>query len=123
MNQRDEFDRIVDSLNGAMLDDALWLPTSALIDEACGTKGGMVAFGEELSKDHTEFFFSRMCFRGVDRSDWLHEYFRDFYADDEHLPRLRSLPDSKVVQVTDLFTQEELKTSRMYNEGLSRVEG
>ena len=122
MNRQDAFERVVDALNEAMLDDTLWLGTSARIDEACGTKGTMVTFGEELP-NHTEFFFARMGFRGVDRSDWLDEYFRDFYADDEHLPRLRSLPDSEIAHVTDLFTQEELKTSRMFNDGLARVEG
>ena len=122
MNERDAFERVVDALNETMLDGTRWLGTSARIDEACGTKGTMVTFGEELP-NHTEFFFTRMCFRGVDRSDWLHEYFADFYADDEHLPRLRSLPDSKIVQVTALFTEKELETSRMYNDGLARVEG
>ena len=90
MNRQDAFERVVDALNEAMLDDTLWLGTSARIEEACGTKGTMVTFGEELP-NHTEFFFARMGFRGVDRSDWLDEYFRDFYADDEHLPRVRSL--------------------------------
>ena len=31
MNERDAFDRIMASLHEAMLDDAHWLPTSALI--------------------------------------------------------------------------------------------
>ena len=122
MNDQDAFERVVNALHAASLDDTLWLGASALIDEACGTKGTMVTFGEELP-NHTEFFFARMGFRGVDRSDWLDEYFRDFYAHDEHLPQLRALPDSKIVHVTDLFTAEELKTSRMFNDGLARVEG
>ena len=33
------FDQILASLHEAMLDEAHWLPTSALIDEALGSKG------------------------------------------------------------------------------------
>ena len=40
MNQRDAFERIVRLLNEAMLDDARWPETSALIDEAFGASSG-----------------------------------------------------------------------------------
>ena len=123
MNQRDEFERIVDSLNQAMLDDARWPGTSALIDEAFGAKGSILMYGEEISKGHSEIYFSRTYFRGVDRSAWQREYFRDYYPEDEHLPRLRALPDAKIVRVADLFSEQELKTSRMYNEALARFDG
>ena len=59
----------------------------------------------------------------MDRSAWQQEYFRDYYPDDEHLPRLRALPDSRIVSVADLFTEQELKTSRMYNDALVRFDG
>ena len=123
MDQRRAYRRIVDSLNGAMLDDALWPETSALIDEALGAKGSILTFGDELSSHDIRVFFSRSCYRGVDRSEWQREYFRDYYAEDEHLPRLRALPDSRIVRVSDLFTEQELKTSRMYNEALARFDG
>ena len=110
-------------LNEAMLDDARWREASAFIDEACGAKGSIVTFGDEPTKGNIHIFFSRLFFRGVDRSVWQREYFRDYYREDEHLPRLRALPDAKIVPVADLFSEPELKTSRMFNEALVRFEG
>ena len=37
------------------------------------------------------------------------------------MPRLRQLPDSRIVHVTDLYTAEELKTSRTCNKILPRA--
>ena len=124
MRQQGTFRRIVDSLNEAMLDDAGWPDASALIDEACGAKGSILTFGHVVSHGGKHrIWFSRSYYHGVDRSEWELEYFRDYYAEDEHLPRMRSLPDSQIVPVVDLFTADELKTSRMYNEALARFEG
>ena len=124
MNEHDAYRRIVDSLNEAMLDDARWPGASALIDEACGARGSILTFGEERSDPRDSgIVFARSWYRGVDRSDWQREYFRDYYAEDEHLPRLRALPDGQIARVVDLFSERELKTSRMYNEMLARVDG
>ena len=123
MNERDRFEGIVDSLNEAMLDDARWPGTSALIDEAFGAKGNVLTFGDELSKGNVEILFSRAYYRGIDRSAWLQDYFRHYYREDEHLPRMRALPASKIVPVASLFSEEERKTSRMYNEALVRRHG
>ena len=123
MDQQDAFRRIVDSLNGAMLDDARWSGTSALIDEAVGATGSTVMYGEEISKAHSEIYFSRTCFRGVDRSEWQRKYFRDYYAEDGYVLRVRALPDAKIVRVADVFSEQERKTSRMYNEALARCGG
>ena len=122
MDQQDAFRRIVDSLNEAMLDDARWQDTSALIDEAIGAKGSYLIYGKETSKGDSEIYFARTYYRGVDRSDWHREYFRDYYAEDEHVPRLRALPDGKVVRIASLFTERELKKSRTYNEFLGRFD-
>ena len=122
MNQHDAFERVVDSLNAAMLDDARWPNASALVDEACGVRGSLLTFGDESSTDDIEIYFSKCYYQGEDRSEWLREYFRLYHAVDEHLPRLRKLPDSKIAHVADLFSEEELKTSLTYNEGLPRFE-
>ena len=121
MSQRDEFDRILNSLDGAALDDARFPSTSALIDEAIGAKGGMLTFGR--SDGTPDVFFSKCYFRGTDRSEWQRLYFREYYDGDEHLPRLRALRDGKIVRVRDLFSDQELKTSRVYNECLARYDG
>ena len=105
-----------------MLDDARWPGTSALIDEAFGATGSILTFGDESSTGGIEIFFSRCCQRGVDRSDWVEEYFQLYYARDEHLARVRKLPDSRIVPVVDLLTESELRTSLAYNEGLPRYQ-
>ena len=46
------------------------------------------------------------------------EYFKHYFPRDERIPRLRQLPDSQLVHVPDLYTEQELKTSPAYNEVL-----
>ena len=122
MTQQDALDQIVASLNEAMLDDARWPDTSAFIDEACGATGSTLTYMDESSTGDVKIFFSRCCQRGADRSDWVGEYFRLYYANDEHLARVRKLPDSRIAPVGDLLTESELRTSLAYNEGLPRYQ-
>lgn len=123
MSEADAFERVVAALHEAMLDDACWPEASALMDEAVGARGGTVTFGEGPSNGEIDIYFARSYYRGVDRSEWQREYFRDYHADDEHMPRLRALPDGEVSGVRELFPEGALRTSRMYNELLARVEG
>ncbi len=123
MDRRDALERIVELLNEAMLDDARWPDASALIDEALGARGNVLTFGDGRSNGDIRIFFSKCFYRGEDRSDWLREYFRDYHGEDTRLPRLRKLPDSRIVPVADLFTDEERRTSRVYNEGMARTHG
>ena len=122
MNQPDVFNRLVNSLNEAALNDACWPETSTLMDRVCGTRGSILTYGYDLPTGKIEIFFAKCFHRGEDRSDWLKEYFRLYHPSDEHLPRLRKLPDSKVVRIADLFSKKELKTSPTYNEALPRFE-
>ena len=122
MSERDLFDRILVSLHDAMLDDVHWHATAKLIDEACRTKGNMLGFGERHSNDDVQIFFARFCHRGERRQDWEHEYYEVYYPRDERIPRLIQLPPSHLVHVKDLYTDEELKTSPVYNEALLRSE-
>ncbi|MCY4503836.1 MAG: LuxR C-terminal-related transcriptional regulator [Alphaproteobacteria bacterium] len=121
MDRRDAFERIVELLNDAMLDDARWPEASACIDETVGASGNVLSFGDGVRESDIRFFFTKCSYRGVDRSAWMQEYLRDYHAEDEHLPRLRALPDSRIVPVADLFTEDERRTSRAYNEVLVRT--
>ena len=118
MSRQDLFERIVASLHEATFDDALWPATSGLIDEACGSRGNMLVFADGTSEDGVELFFVRFCFRGVRYEDREHGYFKDYYPLDERVPRLRQLPDSQLVHVNSLFTDEERKVSPVYNEAV-----
>ena len=117
MSQLDTFNRILTSLHQAMLDDAHWPTASALIDDACGMTGNELVVAEGLG-DNVEIRFARFYQRGERRADLERAYFDHYHPWDERLPRLRKLPDGRLVHVTDLYSERELKTSRVYNEGL-----
>ena len=116
----DALDRIVRSLHRAMLDDARWPAASALIDEICGIKGNGLAVGGGSGDGH-RVYFAGIYRRGERRQDLEREYFDNFYARDERVPRLREAPAGRLIHVPDLYTAEELKTSPAYNEGARRL--
>ena len=118
MSVQDAFDSILAALHEAALNDAHWLTASALIDEACGIKGNLLGFGAGKSQDEITMFFARMCYRGQRNEEIERVYFDVYHPLDERLPRLRLMPDSQLVHVTDLFTDQEKKTSVVYNEAL-----
>ena len=119
MSRQDAFERVVASLHEATFDDSLWERTSALIDEACRSMGNQVVLHDD-SFERTGVLFAKFCFRGQRRKDAEIDYYRRYFETDEHVPRLSQLPDSRIVPVTDLFSEEELKTSRAYNVAMAR---
>ena len=110
------FDRILASMHDAVLDDTRWPACSALIDEACRTKGNMLSFAHGQSQDEAEIYLARLYTRGERHHALEREYFDVYYPQDEKIPRLFRLPDSEVVHVASLYTEDELKTSATYNE-------
>ena len=117
MNPSDTFDRILASLHEASFDDAYWPAASILIDKACRAKGNglIVAEGDGID---ARVLFAGLYRRGQRREDLERLYFDNYYRVDECVPRLRELSDSKVVHMTELYTQEELRTSPAYNEAM-----
>ena len=65
MNPGDALERIVALLNEAMLDDARWPETSAVIDEAFGAKGNTLAFGDEPIRGDLQIFFTKCYYRAA----------------------------------------------------------
>ena len=61
-----------------------------------------------------------LYYRGQRRTDLEREYLDVYHPINEGIPRLRQLPDGHLVPIKDLYTAEELKTSRAYNEALLR---
>ena len=119
MSEQDAFERIMASLYEAMLDDSHWPRTSALIDEACGITGNALLVGEG-PKDDVRARFVGLYYRGQRCEDLEREYLQVYHPIDERIPRVRQLPESRLVHVRDLYTAEELKTSAAYNEALSK---
>ena len=122
MGELDAFERIVASAYDAMLDDARWPATSALIDEACGLTGNDLIVREGPLDDVRVLFVGAYC-RGQRREDQERDYLENYYPTDERVPLFRRLPDSRLVHVRDLLTADELKTSPTYNEMLLRTGG
>lgn len=120
MNRQDIFERVLVSLQDATLDDSRWPAACARIDEACGATGnGLVVCersGESVGVVYAGFFR-----QGQPCEDLQRQYVQVYHQLDERIPRLRRLPDSQLVHVSDLFTEEELKTSPVYNEFLCRM--
>ena len=116
-DQHDAYERILQSLHAAALDETHWEPTSALIDEACGSKGNLLVLGHP--RETSGVLFARLCYRGQRHQEWERDYYRRYEPVDEHLPRLRCLADSRIAHVTELFTDEERKTSPAWNEAMA----
>ena len=119
MDAQDVLTGVLAALHDAALDDALWPYTSGLIDDACGATGNSVVVAEGFGKD-VKVVFGRLYYRGQPRQDILREYLENYHPHDERIPRIRQLPDSQLTHVTDLYTEQELRTSPTYNEALRR---
>ncbi len=118
--ERNMFDRIVALLHEASFDDARWPAASALIDEACRATGNAIVFFDGRSHEDIRIFFAWFYYRGRRDRGLEREYFDVYYPLDERIPRLRQLPHSRLVHATDLFTDDEQKTSPVYNVAMPR---
>ncbi|MDE0284374.1 MAG: LuxR C-terminal-related transcriptional regulator [Gammaproteobacteria bacterium] len=120
MSERNAFEQTLASLYDAMLDDTRWPAASALIDETCGATGNSLMLGEG-PMDDIQVSFVGVYQRGQRRTDIEREYLENYHPIDERVPRVRQLPDNRLVHVTDVYSAEELKTSPTYNEILRRA--
>ena len=121
MSEWEAFERILASLHDAAFEPSRWSSATALIDEALRAHGSSMVFGDGESDENIRIYFAWSFFRGQRHRDIEREYFKTYYRQDERIPRLRRLPDSRLVHITDLYTEEELKTSAAYNEVLARA--
>ena len=122
MDAQDVLAGVLAALYDAALNDVLWPSTSALIDEAVGIKGNALLITEGLEAD-VRILFAAAYYRGQRRPDLERDYLENYHPWDERIPRLQRLPDSKLAHVTQLYTEQELKTSRSYNEFSRRSGG
>ena len=121
MSASEVFDRILASLHEAVLNPVRWSSVSALIDEALRTHGSSLVFGDWAVEEEFRICFAWYFFRGQLRREVCREYFRVYYSQDERVPRLLHAPDSRLLPVTELYTDYERKTSAAYNELLVRT--
>ena len=117
MNRNDDFHRMVESIHEATFNDAVWPEAAALIDETCGLAGHRLVVGEGFGED-VQVYMARFYNRGQRQADQERRYFAGYYAVDERVPRIRMLPNAKLVPVGELYTEKERRTSVVYNEVL-----
>ena len=125
MNPDDAFERILAALYEAALDETRWSAATSLIEEALdasGTALGVIEMGDDDVLD-VRVRFARFLRRGDSVQDLMREYFTVYHPIDEAMPRARRLPHARLVHVRELYTEDELKTSVAYNEGLARLGG
>ena len=120
MNPDDGFERCLALLHEAALDDARWPAASALIDKVCGVGGNSLVVGER-SGGEDRIHFARLLYRGEDRQDLARYYFEVHYSRDTGIRRLMDHPEGRLVHLPELYTEDELRTSPVYNEGWRRL--
>ena len=119
MSRRDSFDRILQSLHAAAFADARWPAASGLIDESIGAHGNFLVVADGATQN--DVLFAQLCSRGERYRELEREYYGVYYPIDERLPRIRTLPDSRLAPVPSLSTEAERKTSVVCNELLPRM--
>ena len=113
MNPDDAFEHCLELLHRAALDDASWSAASAAIDESCGAVGNALVVGERSGDIH----FIQPLYRGEANWEVAREYFGNYYPHDQQMRRRMASPDGRLLHITELYTETELKTSVAYNEG------
>ena len=120
MSRPELFDHLLVSLHEAALDDARWPAAAAQIDRLCGSRGSVLVYGDGdgVSPQDVQIYLASACFGGQPNDQCVREYFESYHPFDERLSRLRRLRDSRVVPVAWLLTEEQMKSSLVYNEML-----
>ena len=95
MNLDDAFERCLELLYQAALDEARWPAASALVEEAVGAHRSTLIVGEG-SDDDVRIYFARTHEAGDRREDLVREYFTEYHPHDEGMPRLRRLPHGQL---------------------------
>lgn len=120
MSGQSQFELILASLHKAMLDDAEWSRTSALIEEACEASGSVLALGEGPAED-VRIHMAGLYHRGERREDLERDYVEIYAPTDEAVARFRQQPYGRLTSPVDVYTKAELKTSPTFNEFLRRA--
>ena len=71
--------------------------------------------GAGESDEDFRLYFFWINLRGQRRWDLERLWLETYYPVDEGIPRLRRRPFDQLIHVTDLYTEEELRTSESYN--------
>ena len=116
MDAADKFERVLADLYKAALDDVQWVSAAGSINDMIQTNGHGLTYADLSLGVEPEIYLNRFFVGTRRREDLEHLYFRDYYWRDEAIPRLYGLGDGELAYRSDLYTDQEKKTSAVYNE-------
>ena len=110
----------VATLQEAAFDEDRWAAASRSIDDACGLLSSHLVV---LAGRHSvpEFRFSRALIRGEAVAEVERIYVEEYAFRDERVPRVRDLPNARLVHNREIYTAQERRTSAVYSSFLPRV--
>ncbi len=115
MCRQDQFDRIVRMTHKAALGHVQWTAPASMINESIGTHANNLVIYEGQSPADLEFSLVRSCYGSRRRRDVEERYLTHFLHQDEAIPRIMLLPHGKLISTGQLYTEQERKTSPVYN--------
>ena len=116
MVAENRFERVLEDLYKAALGDVEWVLVAAQINDMIGTTGSSLTHVDLCQGADPEIHLSQF-FVGTQRREDLEQlYYRDYYRRDEAIPRLHELGDCELAHKSDLYSDQEKKTSAAYNE-------
>ena len=115
MSRHDLFERILRMTQKAAIGDVQWTVPASMINGLIRTNGNNLAIYQGRSPAAVDIYLARSCYGGRRRSDVVERYFTHFFRRDEAIPRLVRLPDGQLTPTGQLYTEQEKKTSPVYN--------
>ena len=115
MSRQDLFERIVRMTNKAALGDVQWTVPASMINESIRTHANNLVMGQGYSAADAEISFLQTCYGSQRRRDVEERYLTHFFRRDEAAPRVLWLPDGQLTPTGQLYTEQEKKTSPVYN--------
>ena len=116
MAAEDKFELVLENLYKAALADVEWVSAAALINDMIQTTGHSLTYADLCQGVEPKIHLARFFIGTQRREDLEQLYFRDYYWRDEAIPRLYGLGDGELAHKSDLYTDQEKKTSAAYNE-------
>ena len=87
-----------------------------MINDLIRTTGQSITYVDVGPGGEPEIQLSRFFLAAESRDDLRQLYYCDYYWRDEAIPRLAGLADGELAWKSDLYTDQEMKTSPAYNE-------
>ena len=116
MAAEDKFELVLENLYKAALADVEWVSAAALINDMIRANGHSLTYADLCQGVEPKIHLARFFIGTQRREDLEQLYFRDYYWRDEAIPRLYGLGDGELAHKSDLYTDQEKKTSAAYNE-------